>query len=106
MNNKLKIKKGDSVKILSGKYKGKTGKVLQVFPKTSGVVVEGVNLHTRFEKSKQAGQPGKKIEFTSPLPISKVMLVDSNSGLPSRVGYKMGDKGIKQRIARKSGKAV
>ncbi len=104
--NKIRIKKGDKVKILSGKDKGKTGKVMQVFPKAGRVVVENVNMHVRFEKSRQAGQPGKRVEFSGALAVSKVQLVDSNSGSPSRIGYATLDNGNKQRIAKKSGKAV
>ncbi len=104
--NKLRIKKGDTVKVISGKDKGKTGKVLSVIPSARKVVVENVNMHTKFEKSKQAGQPGKKVTFSAGLPISKVMLVDSNSGSPSRVGYTFLENGNKQRIGKSSGKAV
>ncbi len=104
--NKLRIKKGDTVKIISGKDKGKTGKVLSVYPKLNKVVVENAALHTRFEKSKQAGQPGKKITFSAPINVSKVMLVDNNSGNTSRVGYKFLEDGSKQRVAKASGKAV
>jgi large subunit ribosomal protein L24 len=105
MNN-LKIKKGDTVRVLSGKDKGKTGKVLQVLPKTAKIMVENVALHTRFQKSKQANQLGKKIVFSVPIPVSKVMLMDANSGQPSRVGYKILENKTKQRIAKKSGKAI
>lgn len=104
--NKMKIKKGDTVKIISGKDKGKTGKVMQVLPKVSRVVVENVNMHTKFERSKQAGQPGKRITFSGSMSVSKVQLVDSNSGNPSRVGYTFLENGNKQRIAKKSNKAV
>lgn len=104
--NKLRIKKGDSVKILSGKDKGKTGKVIEVLPKLQKVVVENINSHTRFERSKKAGQPGKKVVFFSPLPVSKVQLLDGSSGNPSRVGYKFMENGSKQRIAKSSGKAI
>jgi large subunit ribosomal protein L24 len=104
--NKLKIKKGDTVKVLSGKDKGKTGKVLTVLPKDRKVVVENANAHTRFERAKQAGGSGKKITFFSPMPISKVMLVDGNSGQPSRVGFRYLENGNKQRVAKKSDKAV
>jgi len=104
--NKLKIRKGDTVKVISGKDKGKTGKVMQVFPKSAKIVVDNVNMHTKFEKSKQAGQPGKKITFTAAFPVSKVMLVDSNSSHPTRVGYTFLENGNKQRIGRNSKKAV
>jgi large subunit ribosomal protein L24 len=104
--NKLRIKKGDTVKVLSGKDKGKTGKVLEVIPKIQKVVVENVNMHTRFERSKKAGQPGKKVIFSSPLAVSKVQIIDSSSGNPSRVGYSILENGSKQRIAKASGKAI
>jgi large subunit ribosomal protein L24 len=104
--NKLRIKKGDTVKVLSGKDKGKTGKVLTVLPGIRKVVVENVNLHTKFERSKQAGQPGKKIVAPGPMHVSKLQLIDSNSGSPSRVSYKFLENGNKQRIAKSSGKAV
>lgn len=103
---KLKIKKGDTIKVISGKDRGKTGKVLQILPKSRKIVVENINLHTKFEKSRKAGQPGKKIIFSAPLAVSKVMLIDSNSGLPSRVGYIFLEDGTKQRIGKSSGKAV
>lgn len=104
--NKLRIKKGDTVKVLSGKDKGKTGKVLSVFPKLSRVMVENVNMHTKFQKSKRAGQPGTKVTFSGLMSISKVQLIDSNSGKPSRIGYSFLDNGTKQRTAKKSNKAV
>lgn len=104
--NTLKIKKGDTVKVLSGKDKGKTGKVLAVFPKILRATVEGVNIHTKFEKSRRAGQPGTKVSLPSPLTISKLQLIDSNSGKPTRVGYTRLENGTKQRIAKQSNKAV
>lgn len=104
--NKLKIKKGDTVKILSGKDKGKQGKVLQVWPKIGKLVVENVNLHTRFERPKKAGQPGQKVVFPAPILSSKLMLVDPDSGAPVRVGYTFLENGKKQRVSKKSGKAV
>lgn len=103
---KLKIRSGDTVKVLSGKDKGKTGKILRVFPAQGKAVVENINLHTRFERSKKPGQPGQRVTAASPLPVSKLMLIDSNSGSPTRIGYQILDNGTKQRIARKSGKAV
>lgn len=104
--NSPRIKTGDTVKVLSGKDKGKTGKVIKVAPKQGKLTVENVNTHTRFERSKQAGQPGKKITFFAPLPIGKVMLIDPSSGNPSRVHFTFLDNGIKQRTAKISGKAV
>lgn len=103
---KLKIKKGDTVKVLSGKDKGKTGKVMRVIPAISRLVVENVNIHTKFERSRKAGTPGTKVSVASPIHASNVMLIDEASGKPTRVGYKISETGIKQRIAKKSGKAA
>lgn len=104
--NKLKIKKGDTVKVLSGKDKGKTGKVLTVYPDRRVVVVENINVHTKFERNKRAGQAGIKISVASPLAVSKLQLLDPHSGKPSRVGSLILPDGTKQRIAKKSNKAV
>ncbi|MEK7617652.1 MAG: 50S ribosomal protein L24 [Patescibacteria group bacterium] len=104
--NKLRIKKGDTVKVLSGKDRGRTGKVLQVFPGIRKAVVENVNMHTKFERSKKAGQPGKKITFSSPMSVSKLQFIDPNSGKPTRVGYQFLENKTKQRIAKESGKAI
>jgi large subunit ribosomal protein L24 len=102
---KMKIKKGDTVKVISGKDKGKTGKVLRVLPTVAKVVVENVNVHTKFEKSRKAGQPGQKISAAAPFPVSKVMIIDA-SGNPTRIGFQTLDNGTKQRIGRTSGKAI
>ncbi|HMQ01622.1 MAG TPA: 50S ribosomal protein L24 [Candidatus Doudnabacteria bacterium] len=104
---KLKIKKGDTVKVLSGKDKGKTGKVLRVFPLDRKVIVENANIHTKYERPRGTRQRvGQKVTFASPMAVSKVMLIDPSSGKPSRIGYQMLENGTKQRIAKKSGKAV
>lgn len=103
---KMKIRKGDTVQVLSGKDKGKTGTVIKVIPKIGKVVVENINTHTKFERSKTAGKPGQQVKISSPLPVSKVMLLDNNSGRPSRIGYSFLESGKKQRIAKQSGKAV
>lgn len=104
--NKLRIKTGDTVKVLSGKDKGKTGKIIKVHPQDGTVVVENVNVHTRFERAKQAGQPGKKVTFFAPMQASKLMLMDPNSGSPTRVHFTFLENGSKQRVAKSSGKAV
>ncbi|MEK7161645.1 MAG: 50S ribosomal protein L24 [Patescibacteria group bacterium] len=105
-NTRLKIKTGDTVKVISGKDKGKTGKIIKVLPKLGKITVENVNMHTKFERSKKAGQPGKKVTFFAPFPVSKVMLLDPNSGEPSRISYTFLENGNKQRVAKASGKAV
>lgn len=103
---KLKIRTGDTVKILSGKDKGRTGKVLRVIPTIGKVVVENVNIHTKFERARKAGAKGTQVKLPSPINISNVMLIDSNSGKPTRVGFQILENGTKQRIAKQSGKAV
>ncbi len=102
----MKIKKGDTVKVLSGKDKGKTGTVIRAIPSIGKVVVENVNMHTKFEKGKTRRQVGQKISFAGAMHVSKVQLIDSNSGKPTRIGYQILDNGTKQRIGRNSGKAV
>lgn len=104
--NKLRIKKGDTVKVLSGKDRGKTGKVLSVVPALGRAVVENINLHTRFERAKKMGEPGKKVTFPYPFPVSKLQLIDPHSGKPTRVGYKILDDKTKQRVGKSSGKAI
>ena len=102
----MKIKKGDNVKVISGKDKGKTGSVIKVIPEINRVIIENVNIHTKFERSRRPGQPGQKIQAPAPIAVSKVMLIDSNSGKPTRVGYTFLADGTKQRTAKASGKAV
>lgn len=106
MNFKLRIKKGDTVKVLSGKDKGKTGKILRVFPELGKVIVENVNMHTRFERSRQPNVPAKQVTAAYKLAVSKVQLVDPNSGNPSRIGYKVSESGVKTRFAKQSGKSL
>ncbi len=94
----MKIKTGDNVRVLSGKDKGKQGKVLQVFPELSRLVVDGANMMTKHLR-KQGDRPGQKIQFPAPLHISNVQLVSSKSGASGRVGYKMIEKdGAKTKI--------
>ncbi len=73
----LHIKTGDQVKVLTGKYKGKTGKVLQVFPKLNRVVVEGVNVSKRHLRTRAEGQQGQIVEFAMPIHASNVQRVEA-----------------------------
>lgn len=102
----MKIKKGDSVIIIAGKDKGKTGKITRVFPGLDKVVVEGLNLRYKNMRPRKQGEKGQKIEFSAPLSISNVMLVDSRTGRPTRTGYKTLASGEKIRIAQKSKEAI
>lgn len=84
----MKIKKGDKVKILAGKDKGKTGKVLQVFPSKNKISIEGLNLLIKHMRPRRQGEKGQRIEFPAPMNISNVMLLCSKCNKPARVGYK------------------
>lgn len=85
----MKIKKGDNVFILSGKDKGKTGKVLDVFPREDRVIVEGANLKKRHQRPRRAGEKGQVITKPSPFFASKLKLVCSQCSKAVRVGYKI-----------------
>lgn len=85
----MKIKKDDKVKIISGKDKGKTGKVLQVFPMKKLISVEGRNLLIKHMRPKKQGEKGQKIEFPAPFNVSNTMLVCPKCGKATRIGYKI-----------------
>lgn len=102
----MKIKKGDTVKVISGKDKGKTGKVTKVFPAELKLVVEGLNIRYKNQRPRKQNEKGQRIEFSAPLRSSKVMLIDPRSGQATRVGYKILASGEKVRIAKKSGEVV
>ena len=101
----LKIKRGDTVVVISGKEKGKRGEVKEVLPKKDRVVVEGVNERTRHARPSQQNQQGL-FTFDAPLHISNVMLVDPGSGEPTKVGYRFTDSGEKLRVSKKTGRDI
>lgn len=103
---KMRIKKGDTVMVRSGKYKGKIGKVLQVHPKDNKVTVEGVNVVKRHNKPTQQRPQGGIQELTKPIWASKVGLLDNVAKKPSRVGFKTAADGNKIRLLKSSGKEV
>jgi len=97
----MRIKKGDKVKIIAGKDKGKEGKILKVFPEKRKVIVEGLNLLIKHVKPRRAGEKGQRIQFPAPLDISNVMLVCPKCNKPTRVGYKILENKKKVRICKK-----
>ena len=101
-----KIKKGDSVVIRSGKDKGRTGTVLQVMPKDSKVLVDGINVAARHRKPSQANPQGGIDRAPAPLHISKVGLADPKNGKPTRIRFETGKDGRKVRVAVKSGETI
>jgi large subunit ribosomal protein L24 len=106
-----RIRRDDTVRVIAGKDKGKTGRVLRVDPRKDKVYVEGANIikrHTRprtLRDTQRAQELGGIVEKEGPIHLSNVMLVDPESGEPSRVGIKR-DGGRRVRIAKKSGKEI
>jgi len=100
----MKIKKGDTVVVISGKDKGKEGTVSRVMPRTNQVIVDGINVAKKHQKPKGANQQGGIIDRDMPLDASNVMLV--HKGKPTRVGFKTNSDGTKVRIARTTGQEV
>jgi len=88
----MRIKTNDKVQVTTGKDKGKTGKVLQVFVNDKKVVVEGLNLLVKNTRPRKQGEKGQQIKFPAPLNISNVLLICPNCSQPTRVGFKMVEK--------------
>lgn len=100
----MKIKKDDTVIVLAGKDKGKTGKVLKAMPKQGRVIVEGVNVQTKHQKQTQKAAAEIKHQ-EGPINVSNVMYYDAKAKQPSRIGYKIED-GKKVRVAKKTGAVI
>ena len=100
-----KIRKGDTVVILSGKDKGRTGEVTKSLPKDGKVIVSGVNVATRHRKPTQANPQGGLERTEAPLHVSKVAIADPKSGKATRVRFETRD-GKKVRVAAKSGELI
>ena len=98
----MKIKKGDTVKVLSGNDKGKTGEVLEVIPKTQKVIVKGVNIRKKHVKPRKQGEEGGIISVEVAIPSSKANVVCPKCGKTTKVGYKE-EKDEKVRICKKCG---
>lgn len=103
---KLHVKRGDTVMVISGKDKGKTGKVIAAFPRESKVIVEGVNIIKRHQKPRGMGQSGEIVEKEAPIFASKVMFYDANKKRPTRIGYKILKEGKKVRVSKVSGEQI
>lgn len=101
----MHVKKGDKVMVISGKDKGKTGTILEAYPKQSRVLVEGINVVKKHSKPSQANPQGGIISQEAPVHVSNVMPIDPKTGTPTRVGYTTVD-GKKVRVAKKSGQVL
>lgn len=96
----MNIRKNDTVKIIKGRDRGKTGKVTQIFSKFNKIVVEKINKRYKNLRPKKEGEKGQRIEFDSPINISNVMLVCKKCGKTTRVGYKISES-KKYRVCKK-----
>lgn len=103
---KIRLKKGDTVMVRSGKYKGQTGKIVSVHPSENKVTVEGINIVKKHLKPNRQHPQGGIIEVTKPIWVSKVGLLETAAKKPTRVGYKVDAKGNKVRVSKKSGKEI
>lgn len=102
----MKIKRGDKIKVLAGKDKGKTGKVLQVFTQRNKISVEGINLLFKNVRPRKQGESGQRIQFPAPFSVSNVALICPKCGKVTRLGYKILENKKKIRICKKCKETV
>ena len=100
----MKLKKGDTVVVISGKDKGQEGEVVQVMPTANKVIVNGVNTAKKHSKARKTNQQGGIIDRDMPVDVSNVMLV--HKGKPTRVGYTTQPDGTKVRVAKRTGEVI
>jgi large subunit ribosomal protein L24 len=99
----LKIRKGDRVRVLTGKDRGKEGSVMRALPRERKVIVDGVNVARKSQRPTRTTQQGGIIDKDMPLPVSNVALVCPSCGKPTRVGFKIDASGAKVRLCKKCG---
>ena len=99
----MKIRKGDRVRVLQGKDRGKEGEVMRSLPEKGKVVVQGVNTAKKHQKPTRVTQSGGIIEKDMPIDVSNVAILSPRDGKPTRVGYKVNDDGTKVRVCRRTG---
>jgi large subunit ribosomal protein L24 len=103
---KTRVTKGDTVMVMRGDDKGKTGKVLRVYLKKGRLTVEGVNIVKRHRKARRPEEQSGIVDFPAPIHLSNVMLVDPKTGLPTRTRARVDEDGTKERISAKSGEPI
>lgn len=106
IRHKLHVKKGDTVQVIAGSDKGKVGEVLQTLPKTSKLVVKGVNIRTKHVKPQQEGESGQIVTSEAPIHSSNVMLYSEKQKVASRVCYTFDADGRKVRMLKKTGETI
>ena len=104
--SKMAVTTGDTVRVMRGDDKGKEGKVIRVYPKRARVLVEGVNIVKKHRKARTAEEQSGIIAMPAPMHVSNVMLLDPQSGKPTRIRKRIDSDGTKERIATKSGDAI
>jgi large subunit ribosomal protein L24 len=102
----LKIKKGDRVRVLTGKDRGKEGTVLRAFPDEGKLIVEGVNTAKKHQKPTRVNQSGGIVDRDMPIPVSNVAVLSPGDGRPTRIGYKIQADGTKVRVCRRTGAEI
>ncbi len=105
-NGKMHVKKNDTVMVITGKDKGKKGRIIAAYPRENRVLVEGVNMVKKHAKPSQENQQGGILNQEAPIHASNVMLIDPRSGKPTRIGYQVGDNGSKVRVSKRSGEVI
>lgn len=105
-SQKMHVKKGDTVQVISGRDKGKVGEIIEAIPRSSQVVVKGVNIRTKHVKPTQEGESGQINTFEAPIHSSNVMLYSTKQKVASRACYTITEEGKKVRMLKKTGEII
>lgn len=103
---KIRLKKGDTVIVTTGKFKGQTGAITATHPSTNSVTVEGINVVTRRYRKSEQRPRGEEVQITRPLPVSNVAIIEPTSKKPSKIGFDFDKSGNKIRIYKRTGKEI
>jgi large subunit ribosomal protein L24 len=103
---KMRVTKGDTVRVMRGDDRGKEGKVLRIFAKTGRVLVEGVNIVKKHRRARTADEKSGIIEAPAPIHASNLMLIDASTGEPTRTKARIDDDGTKERVGVRSGEPI
>jgi len=106
VRTKMHVKKGDTVQVIAGKDKGKIGEIVQTLPKSSAVIVKGVNIKTKHVKPQQEGESGRIVTMEAPIHSSNVMLYSNKQNVASRICYTFNAEGRKVRMLKKTGEII
>ena len=101
-----RIRKGDTVVVITGASKGRRGEVLRVFPRADRALVQGVNIVTKHTKPRGLGQPGGIVQEEASIHLSNLKLIDPKSDEPTKVGFRVLDDGRKVRMAKTTGQVI